>query len=395
MSGTTASRKSSSARLWFVLHGWLALPIWAFLFFVCLTGSIATVSHEIVWLANPAMRANAPAADAAVLGYDEVLAAVERQAPGTRVRFISRPVKSIFALTVAVTRPDGSSARLFVNPYTGAIQGEEGEFNFQQFVRALHGWLLMPFENGFPVGWYAVSALAIPLLGSLITGIVVYKRFWRAFLRPRLRLGKGRRIFWGDLHRLAGAWSIPFIAIMAVTAGWFLIQAVLEDNHISISTAGVPPAVARGDVPVVAKGAPAPRISLDQAAEAVRAQLPDLEPSFVELPDNAYDHITVGGRGAYPLLFETIKVNPYDGRVEWMRRVSDRSVLELVTGSMRPLHTGDFAGVWLKMVYFVFGLLLTTLVFSGMMVWTKRTAVETVKLARERKPARLELEAAE
>lgn len=377
--------KPSRARLWFVVHGWLALPIWAFLFFVCLTGSIATVSQEIVWLANPAVRANAPAADARLLGYDEILAAVEREVPGARVRFVSRPVKSIFALSVGVTRPDGTSGALFVNPYTGAVQGEQGAFDFRQFIRALHGWLLMPFDGGFPIGWYLVSATAIPLLGSLITGIVVYKRFWRGLLRPRLRLTKGKRIFWGDLHRLAGVWSIPFIAIMAVTAGWFLIQAILNDNHISISTAGVPPMVERGDVPVVAKGAPAPRITLEQAAEAVRQQLPDLEPTFVQLPSNAYRHISVGGRGSYPLIFETVSVNPYNGKVERVRRVSDRSALELVTGSMRPLHTGDFAGVWLKLVYFIFGLLLTALVFSGMMVWSKRTALETVKLLSKKK----------
>jgi uncharacterized iron-regulated membrane protein len=340
------------------------------------------------------VRANAPSTNARVLGYDEILAAVEREVPGVRVRSVSRPVKSIFALTVRVDRPDGSSSRLYVNPYTGMVQGEQGAFNFQQFVRALHGWLLLSDDN-FQIGWYLVSALSIPLLGSLITGIVVYKRFWRVYLRPRLRLSKGKRIFWGDLHRLAGAWSIPFIAIMAVTAGWFLIQMILSDNHISISTAGVPPMVERDDVPVVAKGAPTPRITLDQAAEAVRQQLPGLQPSFAQLPSSAYSHISVGGRGSYPLLFETVKVNPYNGKVEHTRLVSDRSVFELVTGSMRPLHTGDFAGLWLKLVYLVFGLLLTTLVFSGMMVWTKRTAVETVKLVRERKLARLELEAAE
>jgi uncharacterized iron-regulated membrane protein len=390
----TISRKSSSARLWFVVHGWLALPIWAFLFFVCLTGSIATVSQEIVWLASPAVRANAPADDARLLSYDEILAAVEREVPGARVRFISRPVKSIFALTVSVTRPDGSSARLFVNPYTGAVQGELG-FDFSDFVRSLHGWLLMPFDSGFPVGWYAVSALSIPLLGSLVTGIVVYKRFWRVYLRPRLRTNKGARVLWGDLHRLAGAWSIPFIAIMGITAAWFLAEAILDDNHITISTAGVPPVVARSDVPAVSEGAAALRNTLEQAAQAVRAQLPDLEPSFVELPDSAYSHISVGGRGNYPLLFETVDVNPYNGKVERTRRVSDRSALELFTGSMRPLHTGDFAGLWLKLVYLVFGLTLTTLVFSGMMVWTRRTALETVKLVRERAPARLGLEAAE
>ena len=43
----------------------------------------------------------------------------------------------------------------------------------------------------------------------------------------------------------------------------------------------------------------------------------------------------------------------------------------------------------------LFGLALTTLVFSGMMVWTKRTAIETVKIVRERRQARLGLEAAE
>jgi uncharacterized iron-regulated membrane protein len=376
-----------------VVHGWLALPIWAFLFFVCLTGSIATVSQEIVWLASPAVRAHAPAVDAALLGYDEILAAVERQEPGARVRSISRPVKSIFALSVRVTRQDGSSGTLFVNPYTGAVQGERG-FEFSFFIRSLHGWLLMPFDDNFPIGWYAVSALSIPLLGSLVTGIVVYKRFWRVYLRPGLRTNKGARVLWGDLHRLAGAWSIPFIAIMAVTASWFLIQAI-ADNHVTISTEGVPPVVARADVPVVGKGAPAPQITLEQAAQAVRAQLPDLEPSFVELPNSAYSHISVGGRGNYPLLFETVDVNPYNGKVERARRVTDHSALELVTGSMRPLHTGDFAGVWLKLIYLAFGLTLATLVFSGMMVWTKRTALETVKLVRERVPVRLELEAAE
>ncbi|WP_319797356.1 PepSY domain-containing protein [Nitrobacter sp.] len=122
----------------------MALPIWAFLFFVCLTGSIATVSQEIVWLTSPMVRANAPSADARLLGYDEILAAVERQQPAARVRFISRPVKSIFALTVSVVRPDGASSTLCVNPYTGAVQGEQSAFDFRQFVRALHGWLLCP-----------------------------------------------------------------------------------------------------------------------------------------------------------------------------------------------------------------------------------------------------------
>lgn len=47
-------------RFWFLLHGWLSLPVWGLLLLVCITGTIATISHEITWLANPAARALNP-----------------------------------------------------------------------------------------------------------------------------------------------------------------------------------------------------------------------------------------------------------------------------------------------------------------------------------------------
>lgn len=379
-----AKKSGSSARIWFLAHSWLALPIWAFLFFVCLTGTIATVSQEIMWLANPAVRANAPSSDAVPLGYDEALAAVERQRPGVVPEEIIRSVKSQFALGVGVAQPDGVSVKLYVNPYTGEIQGQQGAFDFQQFTRALHGWLLTPFTGSFPLGWYIVSAMSIPLLGSLITGIVVYKKFWRAYLKPRLRISKGPRAFWGDLHRLVAIWSIPFIAIISVTAGWFLIQAILFDNAISISTAGAPPIVARESAPTLKADEAPPTISVDRAVAAAKERIPDLEPAFIQMPFNSYSHVTVWGRGSYPLIFEQASVNPYTYEVEWTRRISDRSALEFVTESMRPLHVGDFVGLSLKLVYFLFGVMLTMMSLSGMMIWTKRTVQATVAVARSR-----------
>ncbi|MDR7148960.1 putative iron-regulated membrane protein [Hydrogenophaga palleronii] len=382
-------KKTSRTKLWFLVHSWAALPIWIFLFFVCLTGSIATVSQEIVWLADPAVRARPPSSDARVLGYDEILAAVNKARPDAIVRNIARPVKSQFALAVRVSYADGTSGIMHVNPYTGDIQGTQTGFDFRQFIRALHGWLLMPFNNGFNFGWYAVSLLGLPMLVSLVTGLVVYKKFWRGFFKPRLRVRQGARVFWGDFHRLAGIWSIPFVLIMAVTGLWFLTRALLSDFSISITTEGVPPVIARADVPITSDGLKPPLITLEQAAQRARDVMPELQPLSVRLPANAYDHIVVQGRGDYPLLFERLHINPYNGAVESVRRVSDRSALELVTESMRPLHTGDFAGLWLKLVYFFFGVLLTMMVFSGMLIWTKRTVQATASaLKREHRDAR-------
>ncbi|KTC35967.1 peptidase, partial [Pseudomonas sp. ABAC61] len=296
---------------------------------------------------------------------------------------------SHFALSVRVSYPDGRSPTLYVNPYSGAIQGTSPDFDFQAFTRALHGWWLVPFTNGYSWGWYLVSLLGLPMLISLITGLVVYKKFWKGFLKPTLRLRHGARIFWGDFHRLSGIWSIWFIAVISITGTWFLIEATLSDNHISISSEPIVPVIAREQVPVSADGTPAPMISLDQAIGTATQKIPGFDISFVSLPSNAYSHLFVGGRGWYPLMFQTANINPYTGSLDSSYLLGDRSTLEFVTESMRPLHTGDFGGIWIKLIWFFFGLVLSMMVLSGLLIWTKRTALATANaLKREEKAAR-------
>ncbi|MQA55971.1 PepSY-associated TM helix domain-containing protein [Pseudomonas piscis] len=381
--------KKSRSKIWFLVHSWLALPIWFFVLIVCVTGTLAVVSQEIVWLANPDVRASKPTDDAQPLNYDQIIQAIQRAEPQTRVDTISTPDESHFALSVNVTYPDGRSPTLYVNPYTGAIQGASPDFDFEAFTRALHGWWLVPFTNGYSWGWYLVSFLGVPMLISLITGLVVYKKFWKGFLKPTLRLRHGARIFWGDFHRLSGIWSIWFIAVISITGIWFLIRAILGDNHISISSEPIVPVIAREQVPVSTDGSPAPMISLEQAIGTATQKIPGFDISFVSLPSNAYSHLYVGGRGWYPLMFQTANINPYTGSLDSSYLLGDRSTLEFVTESMRPLHTGDFGGIWIKLVWFFFGLVLSMMVLSGLLIWTKRTALATANaLKREEKATR-------
>lgn len=370
--------KKSRSKLWFLVHSWLALPVWFFVLIVCFTGTLAVVSQEIVWLANPDIRASKPSEDAEPLSFEQVIDAIKREDPKVIVRSISRPDESHFALTVRLTYPDGRAVAAYVSPYTGAIQGISPSFDFQQFTRALHGWWLVPFTNGYSWGWYLVSLLGLPMLASLVTGLVVYKRFWKGFLKPTLRIRHGARIFWGDFHRLSGIWSIWFIAVISITGTWFLIQAILGDNQISISSEPVVPVVAREKVPLSAPGVPAPMIGLDKAIEIATQRIPGLEASFVTLPLNAYSHLQIGGRGWYPLMFQTAQLNPYDGEIAVSHMLSDRTALEFVTESMRPLHTGDFGGIWIKLIWAFFGLILSMMVLSGLLIWTKRTALASL-----------------
>jgi uncharacterized iron-regulated membrane protein len=371
--------KKSRSKTWFLVHSWMALPIWFFVLIVCVTGMLAVVSKEIMWLANPEMRANQPSEDAPRLSFEQIKATIQRDHPKLMIGTIMEQDGDYFALSADVTYPDGRSVTAYANPYTGEIQGIAPSFDFRRFTRALHGWWLVPFTSGFPWGWYLVSSLGLPLLVSLVTGLVVYKRFWKGFFKPTLRFNQGARIFWGDFHRLSGIWSIWFVAVISITGTWFLIEAILSDNQISISSySPVASVIPHNSVPLTQDGMPASRISLDKAIQIAQEKIPGLEASFITPPSNAYSNVIVGGRSWYPLMFQTAEVNPYSGELVSSHLLSDRNTLEFVTESMRPLHTGDFGGIWIKLIWAFFGLLLSMMVLSGLLIWSKRTAIATL-----------------
>ncbi|MDU9390186.1 PepSY domain-containing protein [Pseudomonas sp. zfem002] len=379
--------KKSRSKIWFLVHSWLALPIWFFVLIVCVTGTLAVVAKEIMWLAYPEMRATQPDDTAQRLSYDEIMRRLHKEHPELDVNTILQPDGEYFALNVSGTLSGGRSVTAYVNPYSAELQGYAPDFNFRNFTRALHGWWLVPYTNGYPWGWYLVSLLGLPMLASLITGLVVYKRFWKGFFKPVLRLRHGARIFWGDFHRLSGIWSIWFIAVISVTGVWFLIQAILSDNQISLSTySAATEVLAHDSVPLTADGSPAPIIGLDKALLIAQAQVPGLDPSGIILPSNTYGTMQAFGRSWYPLMYQLVNIHPYTGEVTSTYLLSDRSNLELVTESMRPLHTGDFGGIWIKLIWAFFGLVLSMMVLSGLLIWSKRTALATVAaLKREAK----------
>ncbi|MDO6646812.1 hypothetical protein, partial [Acinetobacter guillouiae] len=80
--------------------------------------SIATVSQEIVWLIDPAVRANQPTDKTRILNYDEIIDVVHQASPQVYIERITRPVKSQFALSAVVSYPDSTTATVYINPYT-------------------------------------------------------------------------------------------------------------------------------------------------------------------------------------------------------------------------------------------------------------------------------------
>lgn len=378
---STGGAKKGRGRLWLVVHGWLALPIWVLLFVVCVTGTLLSVAHELEWLATPTVRASNPEG-VEPLPLNDIVASVAQAYPEGIITRVRQP-EPYLAYEVTVALPDAPFARAHVNPYTGAVQGLTEGPGFTGFLFGLHSWLLFPWTGNFNLGWYIVTALGFPMLASVVTGLVVYKKFWKAFTQPRLRVTKGGRAFWGDFHRLSAMWGLWFTLIIAISGGWFLISLLIWSSGYKIFPD--PPLVAREHVPAPGPAARRVMPDLDTAVAAAQAAVPGFRPSTITLPDSAYSHATLYGDNGFSFFGKSghrVFVNPYTNTVGGTVVPGDMTALQVTSGLLPALHFGAFGGLVTKLIWFVFGTALSGVILSGIIIWTKRTAKATVDILR-------------
>lgn len=353
-----ASRKPRGRRLWFDLHSWVGLKLCLFLGFVCFTGTLAVLAHEIDWLLHPEIRV-APGPERASWGA--MLAAARHAYPDWELSAIEAPEGSRFAARVRARTPEGRLRFVWVDPYRGTVTGDTHWFNAHRFLRNTHRHLMLPVRYGVPL----VAALSIPLAITLVSSLYIYRHWWRGFFaRPR---GDRPRRLWGDIHRLAGVWSLGFVALMALTGGWYLVE--------SLGGGAEPPATLQaGHAQDDAR--PASAAVVDRAVAEAHARWPAFEVRVVR-PTGAGGTLLLEGEA------ETVLVRPRanalafdaaDGAWIGTRDGRDMGVHQRIAEMADPLHFGNFAGLPVKLVWFVFGALLTTLSITGAYLYGLRIA---------------------
>ncbi|MBU2916393.1 PepSY domain-containing protein [Psychrosphaera sp. F3M07] len=366
-----------SNRFWFQLHGWFSLPIWLIFCFICLTGTISVVSHELTWLTNPAARALNPD-DLPEKPMPELISIVEQAYPTAKVS-TAMNFEDYLVNAVIFTDSDKPFAIAYVNQYTGEIQEINQGMTFINFMRSLHGWLLFPWESNYSIGYYLVCLMSFVMLGALITGLLIYKKFWRSFTQPKIRTNQGKKTVLADMHRLAGVWSIWFLLVMSVTGLWYLIQAVLW--HADYSLEDHPPLVSVAQLPAV-KDTPVRPLTFMDALEITKKKFPEFKSTYLMPPEHFRDTYKLYGEGDF--IFHDkyaygVSVNPWNGDIESVREPDQMTSLQTLSHIADPLHYGTIGGIWTKLIWFLFGILLTGMSITGFLMWGTRT----VKAARK------------
>lgn len=344
------------ARRWFEWHSWIGITAGLLLFVICWSGAVAVFSEELDWLLNPAERVQPTGA---MRSWDAWAVAAREAYPDLKLDTIHPPRHAYSAAELLLLTEDGRYLRTYVNPYTAEVTGQTSYFNVQRFFRSLHMSFFDPGGQGY--GYYFVMLFSFALLGSLITSLVFYKRWWQRFFAWKAH--PNRRAFWSDTHKLVGLWSLWFVALMSITGLWYL----LEFADLGFEYPLVNPVGKQADVTY---------LPLDELHARARTADPQLTISQMHAPGGFYGDIAVFHGEHTPWLVRdranTVVLNAVTGQPQLVRTARDIGWPARWVDTADPLHFGNFGGLVSKTIWFVCGVLLSGLCLTGAYLHVKR-----------------------
>ena len=351
-------------KMLFRLHGWLGLNIGLLLFVVCFSGSFATLSHEMDWLLNPAMRVktrNAP------YNWTAMCETLTDKFPDERVLGVYAPVGDGFAALAYIAFTTGQTRKVYLDPYTGALQGHTSFFNVQRFFRSFH----RRFFDGTR-GITLVTLTAFALLVSGLSGVCFYKG-WRVQFFA-LRTNRGPRRYWSDLHKTTGIWVFLFALLIAATGAFYFVEVCFQaaDNYRAL----LPPALPQVDKTSLGDYGAQPALrSPNEYANRARTAFPGLTIRSLRMPNRIGAPVYLDGQAGNPLVRDRankVLLHPFSGEVIATQRTADLAVIPLMTDLVDPLHFGYFGGLATKIIWFIFGLVLSFSILAGAYLWVVR-----------------------
>lgn len=338
------------------------------MFVICWSGTVAVLSHEIDWLLNPLLRVTP---QERVAGWGELHRAAVAAYPQARSVSLEAPKYPGFAAVAVLDLPAQDYVRVYLDPHTAQVLGQTSFFNVQRFFRSLHMSLFDPF--GRMLGYWFVSLFGFVLLALAITPLVFYRRWWRGFM---VVPGAGRtpRTTWSTMHKAFGVWGLWFTLLMGLTGAWWTFEYAGGDLGYP-----EPPELQAHDT-----AAP----DLDRLMAAASSHWPQFDAKTLYLPDpGSAEPLHVVGQADAWLVRDRanwLRLDPATGAILAQQRAEQLPWPARWIDTVDPLHFGDFAGLGVKLIWFVFGLALSGMALTGAYLHYQRLHAGGTTSARHR-----------
>jgi uncharacterized iron-regulated membrane protein len=357
-------------KLFFKIHSWIGIKLSILFFIVCFSGTLATVSHELDWLFNPSIRATP---QETLASKNIIINNIKEKYPDGKLTYIGATPEP-YLCNIAYVSVNNQSRYVFVNQYTGEVQGE-AKLTIQRYLRDLHYFLFIPFQ----VGHFTVLIFGFMLFISTVTALFFYKKWWRKLFD--LKTGKGPVVLFRSLHRLVGVWSIPFTILFSITGIWYFLE---RTNIASISE------TANTKTPIIEEIAMDSaafsqihyNIDYDSVVQAAQSAIPNLVVKDIAIPRNKTSPIYLTGKSDVALVrnrANRIYIHPITYEVVGIQNAKDISTVTWLNDIADPLHFGYWGGMLTKILWFFGGLAISFLVGTGIWISLKRKIKDAKK----------------
>lgn len=356
--------------LW--LHRWTSLIATIPFLILCLTGTVL-IFHEEIDYAMGVIPASESAADLPQRPLADAVAKALIAFPNERVISIGIDPDDHPGVQLLVTAPIGDSgfdnAQLrFADLATGELIGESDP------AKTLTGFLLELHAQWFlgPVGELIGALIALLVLISLLSGLVVYAPYVKRIAFGVLRRGRGTRLLQLDLHNFIGAVVLGWALVVTAT-GFMLGFGTVAIGLWQMTELADMHEEARRMEPVDARQPP---VDVDRVfAAAATTAPPGWNVESVIFPGTDfstprhYTALLTGGEGAEARMFRVAIIDALTGEVAVAPEVP--GYLKAIALS-EPLHFGDYGGLPLKILWTVCTWLTLFITVNGAWLWWDR-----------------------
>lgn len=350
----------------FEIHSWIGTKLSILFFIVCFSGTLATLSIEMDWLFNPAIRAT-PQDE--LVPRNVVAANFKKEYPKGIITHWARN-NAPYICDILTKEENGKESLVFANQYTGNIQGES-QVTIQRYFRKLHYNLFIPMQ----IGHYTVLFFGFLLFVSLTTALLFYKKWWHKLFE--LTTGKGPLVFFRSLHRLVGLWSLPFTVLFSITGFWYFLE---RANIAGLGDAGNPEApVIDSESERLAQIENVRTIDYDKAIELAKSRVPNLEVGDIAIPGNETDYVYMTGKSDVELVRQRSNRVYLDAKtyeIVASQNAKDIDTIVWISDVADPLHFGYWGGLTTKIIWFIIGIGISSLILSGIWITLKRKAAK-------------------
>lgn len=350
-------------------HSIVGVVLGALLYVLSLSGVLAVFESEIAWWEEPAAPQIAAMSPQAVDAAARAAAGMDMQPTSHLVVYL--PTEK-WPRAVAAT----DNASFSVDAAGAVVQPQQSPWH--DFLIGLHYYLHLPSTFGF----IFVGVLGAVMLTLIVSGLLAHPSIFRTAFAMR-RDGSALTAE-TDVHTRLAVWTAPFQIAVAFTGAWIglfaLVGAVTAQIGYDGDRDAVVDTVFGWSIPE--DQTPAALPNMEAAMRYMEETYPALRPTvlIVHEPGTAGQHMQVLAEHPQRLILGEYYNFDAAGAFQGVVGTAEGTLGQQIAMSMYPVHFGSFAGVEVRVLYVMLGLLLCAIIGTGGNIYL-------IKRARKGRPA--------